>query len=72
MNNAHPKKNSIVLVTGKFNVLHPGHQRLLSFAKEVGNKLIVAVESDKISGKSAQLSFVNSFEEINQKSFNRR
>lgn len=43
----------IVLVSGHFNVLHPGHLRLLRFAKEFGERLIVAVESDKIAGQSA-------------------
>lgn len=37
-----------VLVTGNFDVLHPGHIRLLNFAKECGKKLIVAVNSDGI------------------------
>lgn len=35
-----------VLVQGNFDVLHPGHIRLLNFAKECGNKLTVAVNSD--------------------------
>lgn len=47
------KKNSTVLVCGNFNVLHPGHLRLLRFAKEQGNNLIVGVQSDKIAGASA-------------------
>ena len=38
-----------VLVFGVFNVLHPGHIRLFRFAKECGDRLIVAVQSD---GKS--------------------
>jgi rfaE bifunctional protein kinase chain/domain len=44
-----------ILVTGRFNVLHPGHIRLLRFAKECGGKLIVGVESDYISGKEAHV-----------------
>lgn len=36
----------IVLVTGNFNILHPGHIRLLRFAKECGDTLVVAVNSD--------------------------
>jgi rfaE bifunctional protein kinase chain/domain len=47
------KKNSTVLVCGNFNVLHPGHLRLLRFAKEQGENLIVGVQSDKIAGASA-------------------
>jgi len=36
----------LVLVTGDFNILHPGHIRLLRFAKECGDVLVVAVNSD--------------------------
>ena len=32
-----------VFVSGNFNVLHPGHLRLLRFAKEYGELLIVRV-----------------------------
>ena len=46
------KKNKI-LITGRFNILHPGHIRLLKFAKELGGKLFVGVESDVIAGKNA-------------------
>ena len=42
-----------VLITGNFNVLHPGHLRLFRFAKEYGDKLIVAVLSDNLSGIGA-------------------
>ena len=44
-----------VLVTGNFNVLHPGHLRMLRFAKESGDYLIVAVESDLIAGSAAHV-----------------
>ena len=44
-----------VLVSGSFNVLHPGHLRLLRFAKERGDKLIVAVQSDRLAGKAAHV-----------------
>lgn len=40
-----------VFVSGDFNILHPGHLRLLKFAKESGDYLIVGVNSDKISNK---------------------
>lgn len=42
-----------VFVSGKFNVLHPGHIRLLQFAKECGDWLIVGVESDVMAGQAA-------------------
>jgi len=37
------------MVTGNFNVLHPGHIRLLKFAKTCGEKLLVGVFSDQIA-----------------------
>ena len=40
-----------VFVYGDFNILHPGHLRLLKFAKESGDYLIVGVNSDSIGGK---------------------
>jgi rfaE bifunctional protein kinase chain/domain len=43
----------IVFVSGRFNVLHPGHLRLLRFARESGVRLVVAVESDRVAGKYA-------------------
>lgn len=45
-------KNNI-LVTGRFNILHPGHIRLLKFAKELGGKLFVGVECDTKAGSNA-------------------
>jgi rfaE bifunctional protein kinase chain/domain len=44
-----------VFVSGHFNVLHPGHLRLLRFAKEYGGRLIVAVESDRMAGSAAHV-----------------
>jgi len=38
-----------VFVYGDFNILHPGHLRLLKFAKESGDKLIVGVNSDQLT-----------------------
>lgn len=35
-----------ILVQGNFDVLHPGHIRLLNFARACGDKLLVAVNSD--------------------------
>ncbi len=45
----------VVFVSGHFNVLHPGHLRLLRFAKECGDRLIVGVESDRIAGSAAHV-----------------
>lgn len=44
-----------VFVSGHFNVLHPGHVRLLRFAKECGERLLVAVESDRVAGVAAHV-----------------
>ncbi len=56
MNNG-PKSGMLktVLVSGHFNVIHPGHLRLLRFAKECGNRLVVAVESDRLAGNAAHV-----------------
>jgi len=49
------RKRRTVFVSGHFNVLHPGHVRLLRFAKECGDHLVVAVESDRIAGNAAHV-----------------
>ena len=46
-------KSETVFVSGTFNVLHPGHFRLLKFAKENGKRLVVGVYSDQIAGPRA-------------------
>lgn len=38
----------LVLITGNFNILHPGHIRLLRFAKECGDTLVVGVNADSL------------------------
>jgi rfaE bifunctional protein kinase chain/domain len=40
----------IVFVSGNFNIVHPGHLRLLQFAAECGNFLVVGVNGDGASG----------------------
>jgi len=44
-----------VFVSGNFNVLHPGHLRLLRFAKERGDRLVVAVNSDRMAANAAHV-----------------
>lgn len=39
-----------VFVSGIFNTLHPGHVRLLRFASELGDRLVVGVLSDLLAG----------------------
>src|SRR5712691_2487327 len=45
----------IVFVSGTFNIVHPGHLRLLRFAAECGEYLMVGVLSDQLAA-NAQLS----------------
>ena len=42
----------IVFVSGNFNVIHPGHLRLLKFAAEAGEFLVIGVNPDSTSGVS--------------------
>ena len=49
------KAEKVIFVSGHFNIIHPGHLRLLRFAKELGGKLVVGVFSDKISGIAAHI-----------------
>jgi len=46
---AHDSKR-IVFVSGNFNVIHPGHLRLLNFAAECGDFLVVGVTGDDVPG----------------------
>jgi len=48
-------KPRVVLVSGNFNVVHPGHIRLLRFAKNQGGELWVGIASDRIGGKEVYL-----------------
>ena len=44
------KGAKVVFVSGNFNVLHPGHLRLLNFAAECGDFLVVGVADDSTPG----------------------
>lgn len=39
-------KEKVILISGKFNVIHPGHIRLFKFAKDLGGYLVIALEPD--------------------------
>jgi len=48
-------KSQTVFVSGTFNVLHPGHLRLLKFAKANGVRLVVGVLTDRVAGSAAHV-----------------
>ena len=58
-----------VFISGQFNVLHPGHVRLFRFAKQCGDKLIVGVESDRLSSGTALISESLRLEGVQSNSF---
>ncbi len=43
------KSERTVFVSGKFEILHPGHLRLFRFALELGDRLVVGVLSDRLA-----------------------
>ncbi len=49
------KPKITVFVSGAFNILHPGHLRLLRHARECGERLVVGVLSDRMAGKGAHV-----------------
>jgi cytidyltransferase-like protein len=40
----------LVFVSGNFNIIHPGHLRLLSFARSCGDTLVVGLFADGAAG----------------------
>ena len=44
---SHSKKYTRVFVNGSFDLLHPGHIRLLNTARSLGDYLMVAIDSDR-------------------------
>ena len=47
-------------VNGTFDILHPGHIRLLNYAKSLGDRLFVAIDSDsRVSELKGKLRPIN-------------
>ena len=46
MEDAHREGEKVVLTNGCFDILHPGHVRYLQQARELGDRLVVLVNSD--------------------------
>ncbi|BDA83934.1 bifunctional protein HldE [Aureimonas sp. SA4125] len=49
---SYPADTRIAFVSGNFNVLHPGHMRLLKFARDVADVLVVGLRPDGTTGVS--------------------
>jgi len=49
----------IVLTYGTFDLLHPGHIRILKRAKELGDYLIVGLSTDEFNIEKHKRSFLN-------------
>ena len=47
------KKQGKIVITGNFNILHPGHIRLFIAAKKIADHLTVGLISDRLSGDAA-------------------
>ena len=45
---ARPPGGRLVFVSGNFNIVHPGHLRLLNFAAECGDFLVIGVYADHL------------------------
>jgi rfaE bifunctional protein kinase chain/domain len=50
-----PSGATVVFVHGNFNILHPGHLRLLQFARECGDFLVVGVHTNRMAAGAALL-----------------
>ena len=61
------KNKKTVFVSGHFNVIHPGHLRVLRFAKECGDYLIIGLESDRVAGKDAHVKYSQRLESFSKK-----
>lgn len=62
------KQVKTVFVSGNFNILHPGHLRLLRFAKDLGDRLVVGVNSDKIGGAAVHINEIDRMEGLKSNS----
>src|SRR5260221_12769242 len=51
MNAMKTKKEKVVFTNGIYDVLHEGHFTLLQFARSLGDKLVVVINSDESTRK---------------------
>ena len=60
------RRASVVFISGNFNIVHPGHLRLLRFAAEQGRKLIVGINPDGSPGVTVPASMrIEALQSIN-------
>ena len=52
------KKQVVVMVSGGFDPIHPGHVRLFEAAKKLGDKLVVVINNDHWIKKKKGCSFM--------------
>ena len=50
------EKTNTIFISGIFNVLHPGHQRIIKYAHELADNLVIGVYSDRKAGDKAIIS----------------
>ena len=63
------KGQRLVFVCGNFNVIHPGHLRILRFANECGDCLVVGVNSDALAEGGTVISEALRLEGVRANSF---
>ena len=47
------EKARTAFISGNFNVLHPGHQRIIKYASEIAERVVIGVYSDRMAGDAA-------------------
>jgi len=53
-----PRKNKVIMCHGTFDIVHPGHIRHLTYAKEKASILIASVTADKFISKGTERPYV--------------
>lgn len=59
-----PPGAAVVFVHGNFNILHPGHVRLLQFARECGDFLVVGVHTNRLAAGAALIDEAHRLESV--------
>lgn len=62
-------KTKTVFISGNFNVLHAGHIRLFAFGKQLGDRLILGVNSNDIGGAAIYIDQEHRLEAVKSNSY---